>query len=70
MDGWQWRWGADRRIYACWDRLEFRAEEILDKPIDDIVNQGFANPPVKQLIAIAAQMRCSARSRPARIARR
>lgn len=48
----------------------FVLRTLLDKPIDDMVNQGFATPPVTQLNATVAQMRCSARSRCARIARR
>lgn len=45
----------------------FVQRTLLDKPT---VKQACANPLVKQLIAVVAQMRCSAHSHPARIARR
>lgn len=73
MDGWMDGSGdgGQTGVYALvgidWS---FVLRTLLDKALDEIVNQGFANPPEKQLIATVAQMRCSARSRPARIARR
>lgn len=56
--------GVDALVGIDWS---FVQRTLLDEPT---VNQACANPPVKQLIAVVAQMRCSAHPRPARIARR
>lgn len=50
----------------------FLPRTLLDKAIDDTLSKGgiLVIPLLKQLIALAAELRCSARSRPARIAPR
>lgn len=50
----------------------FLPRTLLDKPIEDTLSQPgiLVIPLLKQLIAIVAQLRCSARSGPARIAPR
>ena len=70
MDGWMAvEMGGQTGAYALVGiEWSFMLRTLLDKPIDDTLHQGFANPPVKPLIAIVAQMRCG--TRPARIARR
>lgn len=46
---------------ACWGRLELLClRTLLDEAVDETVRQGFAQPPVKQLIAMVAQTRCGA----------
>lgn len=60
---------AGRRALVGID-WSFLPRTLLDKPIDDTLSQPgiLLIPPLKQLIAIVAQKRRSARSRPARFA--